>query len=112
MINDKRYYIGLEYTGALIQPHQHVVRFCGLRIGAANTLGEAQVLEAEHVSERGHDLVTRFNDGDSAVLWLKRGKIHRIAYGAEVTDTKNSVEAAEKFGLCVRHSLECAGKFD
>jgi len=112
MQNDKRYTIGLEFTGHPSGVQQHVARFCGEFIGSASMKAGAKILIAEHVAKRGFDLVARYDSGDSAVLWLKRGKSYRVVYGAEIYDSKSDIDAAHRFGEFVRHSAECAGLLD
>ena len=58
------------------------------------------------------DVLAEFTTGDYSVIWIKEGKKHSIIYGQQIEEFSASrfcVDAAESFGLCVRHSLECAG---
>jgi hypothetical protein len=112
MNDDARYTIGLEYTGHISGTPQHVVRFCGDFVGAAPTLILAQAIEGYHIAGRGFDLLASFDEGDCAVIWVKRGKSHRIVYGAEVIDTNDATKACHIFGESVHHSLMCAGHLD
>ena len=109
---DQRYTIQMEYTGDPSGKPQHVVRFCCDWVGSAPTLEQAKFIETTHMAKRGLDLLACFDGGDVHVLWLKRGKTHRVGYGAETFETTDSLEAGKTFGIYVRHSLECAGKFD
>ena len=109
---DNRYTTQLEYTGHISGTTQHVVRFCGDYVGDSETPQGALLIESNHVAKRGLDLVASYDTGDGVVLWLKGGKNHRIVYGAEILNTKDDIEAAHKYGECVRHSAECAGLLD
>lgn len=57
-------------------------------------------------------LLAEFTEGDSTVSWGKRGDMHIITYGLQVKRYRDDIGACHKFGECVRHSLECAGKLD
>lgn len=58
-------------------------------------------------------LVHTFVDGDYPVKLERRanGKF-RVTYGAEVHDQLTELKAAKEYGVCVMHSLCCAGKVD
>lgn len=45
-------------------------------------------------------------------LEQKANKLFRVTYGKQVKDGLNYMKAAEEFGLCVFHSLSCAGTLD
>jgi hypothetical protein len=57
--------------------------------------------------------VHEFKDGDYPVKLEQRanGKF-RVTYGEQVSDQLNELEAAKEYGVCVMHSLCCAGKVD
>jgi hypothetical protein len=60
-------------------------------------------------------LLAEFKDGDCPVKWEVTGKgSHVITYGKQVDNFFKSkdLEASHCFGECVRHSLECASKFN
>ncbi len=54
--------------------------------------------------------ITTFTDGDVTVYWHFNDPTHCIVYGTQLVMTDNAVTAAHRYGECVRHSLECAGK--
>jgi hypothetical protein len=107
---DSRYTTTLEHCGA--SSPKYVVRFCGDFIASCDTYTEAESVEVGHVAKRGYDLLTRCNDFDIDVLLLKRGKKYRVAYGADITDTKNKEEAFKVYSDCLLHSAECSGELD
>ena len=45
------------------------------------------------------------------VSWAYNGVQHRITYGTQTRVYYHDIEACHEFGECVRHALECAGKF-
>lgn len=49
-VNDGRYDINLEFTGAITQ--QHVVRFCGDFVSAHDGRGQAEIAALEHCIAR------------------------------------------------------------
>lgn len=59
-----------------------------------------------------NQLLTQFVDGDMIVSWYFDGVEHTITYGCQELSTPCNSTAADEYGSCVRHSLECAGKFD
>jgi len=58
------------------------------------------------------ELITEWKDGDTAVTWHRDKKGYVITYGLQETHHQNNLIASHKFGECIRHSLECAGRFD
>lgn len=112
LVTDERYSIQLEFCG---QPKQmHVVRFCGEFVSQHDGLGVAEMAALDHCIKRNGDtgkwkLLARVG----SAIWLIHGKLHRVAYGADVRDFRiadRDIKAAEFFGLCIRHELECEGK--
>tara|TARA_R110000851_G_C13102760_1_gene569315 strand:- start:70206 stop:70406 length:201 start_codon:yes stop_codon:yes gene_type:complete len=58
-------------------------------------------------------ILTTFTDGDIDVEWAMTGiRMNIITYGQHSIKYVDNAQAAAEFGSCVRHSLECAGKFD
>ncbi len=59
------------------------------------------------------NLCTKFSDGDFEVSLFQTGFDRFIVqYGSQVKRTMDYAEAGAEFGLCVMHSLACAGKLD
>ncbi len=114
MLGDKRYTYDLEYTGHPSMEPQYVVRFDDEFIGAANSMQEAQAISSLHAADRKFDLVTRVDVGEPIppVLWLRRGKTHRVAYGANIldTDVSNAAEvSAQRFSWQTLSAARVAG---
>lgn len=113
-IEDKRYTSYLEFCGASLQ--KNVLRFCGEFVAALDSIGQCEAMAVKHAEERGHNSTGWTLLADcGGVLWLRKPKILRVAYGASVKDFKGKdadLEAAKEFGLCVRHSLECGSLLD
>lgn len=107
---DPRYTVNAEYNGT---KYMYALRFAGEFICYCKGIDEADNAAVTH-SIKGHNLKAwRLLATLEGVLWLRKGRIHRVAYGAQVKDFKGhsrDVEAAKNFGLCVRHSLECSGE--
>lgn len=108
-IKDKRYQMGLEFTGASNQ--QVVLRWCGDFVSAHESTVLAEVAAALHAEKRGHNhtgwtLLASHNDD---VVWLLNGSKHRVVYGGDVETTRRPLAAARRYGACVLHALECAG---
>ena len=48
--------------------------------------------------------------GQYSVRWEQNSAgIHSVTYGAEVFQTEDNIEAAEKFGVFINHAATCAG---
>ena len=52
-------------------------------------------------------------DGQHDVSWLRMNSGRfQVVYGGQVTTIDDDLEAAECFGQCVRHQVECQGLLD
>lgn len=107
-IKDGRYYIGLEFCGAPTQ--KWVLRWCGDFVKDCDSKKEAEVLAVQHAEARGHNhtgwiLLACIG----SVIWLRRGKLFRVAYGADIKESKDDIQAAHYFGEAICHQLHCEG---
>jgi hypothetical protein len=58
-------------------------------------------------------LLTTFNDGDCPVMLYQTSKYkYMVVYGAQEYKGLDWQKAAEEYGYCMFHSLECAGKIE
>ena len=46
---------------------------------------------------------------DNHIVWSRRGRLHQVRYGLQVSQFHDSFMAAREFGHCVHHYAECEG---
>mgnify|MGYP003527449479 CR=1 FL=1 len=48
-------------------------------------------------------------DASGIIIWTKKSSKHRVRYGLQTRDFKNSREASIEFARCLEHMLDCEG---
>lgn len=108
MVSDPRFTIGLEYCG--FPETKYVLRWCGEFVRGFDSRQDAEMGRLDFAIKNKNKNAWKLLTNVDHVLWLKRGELYRIAYGADVRDYRDDLEAALIFGHCVRHHLECEGQ--
>ena len=98
------YTINYEYITA--DTKAFALRLCGDLIGYYDsynqTYSDALMRPVRGVYAK-FTIVSLYMD----VLWVRKGNVNRVIYGADISEFNNIEQAAIRFANCVDHSIQC-----